>query len=141
MAASLIKADFNENAPTFFSILGVTYYLTLNVFEDTVRKISGISRPGNRLVFDFPDDTTFEDNNSERVRNLAKITAKLGEPMKHGFKISEITEALGRQKFIIKTHETPGKIQEHFFDNYDNKENRLKAFENMHIILAEKGDK
>lgn len=135
MTEVLKKAGFDENAPAFFAILGVTYYLTLPVFEQTIEKISRISVDGNRLVFDFPDETTFDESGAERVYHLTQITAKLGEPMQHGFSVSEIRQALLRHGFVIGTHETPQTIQKHFFEN---RADEQTAFENIHFILTEK---
>lgn len=135
MSEVLKSAGFDKTIPTFFSILGVTYYLTLPVFEQTIEKISRISANGNRLVFDFPDETTFDKKVAERVYHLAQITAKLGEPMQHGFSVSEIRQALLRHEFLIDIHYTPKTIQKRFFDH---RTDGQTAFENIHLILAEK---
>lgn len=135
MTEVLKNAGFDENVPAFFAILGVTYYLTLPVFEQTIEKISRISGIGNRLVFDFPDETTFDKNGAERVYRLTQITAKLGETMQHGFSVSEIRQALLRHGFSIDIHETPETIQKRFFEH---RADGQTAFENIHFILAEK---
>lgn len=135
MTEVLKSAGFNKSLPTFFAILGVTYYLTLPVFEQTIEKISSISENGNRLVFDFPDETTFDEESDERVYRLTQITEKLGEPMQHGFTVAEIRRALSRHGFAVTTHETPKSIQKQFFEN---RTEGQTAFENIHFILAEK---
>ena len=135
MIEELLRSGYDPEIPTFFSILGGTYYLTLPVFEQTIEKISQISKSGSGLVFDFPDDTTFDKNGVERVRRLSEITAKLGEPMLHGFSVSDVYNALKRHDFITDIHETPGKIQKHFFED---RADEQKAFENIHFILAVK---
>ncbi len=135
MTEALIESGFDINKPAFFSILGVTYYLTLPVFEQTIEKISSISKTGNKIVFDFPNETTFTDKTAPRVRELSDITAKLGEPMQHGFSVEEIDSALRRHGFKIDKHETPEKIQKEFFKN---REDGQRAFENIHFILSEK---
>ncbi|MCD7773300.1 MAG: class I SAM-dependent methyltransferase [Ruminococcus sp.] len=134
MVTALKDAGFDDSIPTFFAILGVTYYLTVPIFKQTIAKISRISTGGSRLVFDFPDETTFR-RSSDRVYQLTQITAKLGEPMQHGVSVEEIRQALSESGFIIRTHETPKDIQRLFFGNRTDK---LTAFENIHFILAEK---
>lgn len=135
MVKILSEAGFDRNIPSFFAILGVSYYLTLPVFEQTIEKISRISETGNQIVFDYPDETTFNRNGTERVRHLAEITAKLGEPMQHGFSLDEIRRALGRHGFGIEIHKSPASIQKEFFEN---RTDGQRAFENIHFILAEK---
>ena len=135
MVKSLKCAGLQPDVPTFFSILGVTYYLTLPVFEETFEKINRISSVGSRLVFDFPDETTFEKYQNKRAYELAQITDKLGEPMQHGFTIEEIRRTVSENGFSVIRHETPQIIQKNYFEN---RADGQSAFENIHFILAEK---
>lgn len=138
MAEKLIRAGYDPAVPSFFAILGVTYYLTLPVFEETLERISGIASCGSKVTFDFPDETTFGENTSERVRTLSEMTAFLGEPMQHGYSVSEVGEALERHGFLIDEHESPARIQKRFFDG---RTDGQSAYENIHFILAKKGDR
>ena len=135
MTEALEGAGLQQDVPTFFSILGVTYYLTLHVFEETLAKINRISTVGNRLVFDFPDETTFKKHKNMRAYELAQITDKLGEPMQHGFTAEEIRRAVSENGFSVIRHETPQIIQKTYFEN---RADGQSAFENIHFILAEK---
>lgn len=135
MVETLKRSGFDPNTPAFFAILGVTYYLTLPVFEQTIEKIGKISIAENQMVFDFPDETTFDRPGVERVRRLTEITAKLGEPMQHGFSTEEIRQALNRHGFGISVHKDPAAIQKKYFES---RTDGQRAFENIHFILAEK---
>ena len=135
MTLILKNSGFDPSIPAFFSILGVTYYLTLPVFEQTVEKIGSISVSGNKVVFDFPDESTFKSDSAERVHRLSEITAKLGEPMQHGFSLTEIGTVLDRHGFMIDIHETPETIQRQFFEG---RTDNQMAFENIHFISAVK---
>ncbi len=137
MTEALKTAGLKQNVPTFFSILGVTYYLTFSVFEETLAKISRVSARGSRLAFDFPDETTFKKHQSLRAYELAQITDKLGEPMQHGFTIEEIRQAASQHGFWVMRHETPDSIQKKYFEN---RADGQSAFENIHFVLAEKAD-
>ena len=133
METVLIKYNFNREIPTFFAILGVTYYLTLPVFEDTISKISNLSLAGSEVVFDFPDETTLTEKAVRRVLELAMITKNLGEPMLHGYSQEEIKKTLTKYGFAINIHQTPKIIQHKYFDN---RKDGQKAFENIHFISA-----
>lgn len=135
MVVELGKAGFDPELPSFFAILGVTYYLTLPVFEETLRQISTIASMGSGLVFDFPDDSTFGQETAERVRTLSNITAALGEPMRHGYSSAEVDAALARQNFLTDAHESPEHIQKRYFAG---RTDGKSAFENIHFILAKK---
>ncbi len=133
MNEELMKAGFNPDIPSFFAILGVSYYLTLPVFEQTIKKISELCRAEGKIVFDYPDETTLKEKNSERVHTLADITEKLGEKMLHGYSFSEINTVLDKYRFEIEDHETPQMIQKHYFED---REDGITAFENIHFVLA-----
>lgn len=134
MEETLFQAGLKLEKPTFFSILGVTYYLTLPVFEETIRNIAALSAKGNLLVFDYPDESIAEDNeNNERIRRLAEITASLGEEMKQGFSYTSLNSTLEQYSFAVERHMTPKDIQKTFFDR---RVDSYRAFENVHFISA-----
>lgn len=135
MTDVLTSSGFDPDIPTFFAILGVSYYLTLPVFEQTIKKISQLCRDDAKVVFDYPDETTLKDKSIERVHTLAEITERLGEKMLHGYSFSEISTVLDRYGFEIEDHETPQMIQQHYFEDRDD---GIRAFENIHFMLAYK---
>ena len=134
----LLEKGFDSNLPTFTAILGVTYYLTLPVFEQTLKIISELSPEGSKLIFDFPDERTFSEElkkDAPRVQELADVTEKLGEPMLHGFSTEEVKQALERNAFELASHYRPETIQDLYFEG---RSDGLKAYENVHFIVAEK---
>lgn len=137
MLTELVKAGFDPSKPSFFALLGVSYYLAPNALSQTLSKISSAASFGSMLSFDFPDETTFGENAAQRVRLLSEVTAFLGEPMKYGYSAEEIGKMITQNGFIINTHETPKNIQRRFFSG---RNGELTAFENVHFMLAQKGD-
>ena len=133
MAEALCRAGFDPQLPTFFSVLGVTYYLPLELFEDTVQKISSFQNPENRLVFDFPDEKL--STGSARGAELTRITSMLGEPMAPGYVVPEVQSMLRRCGFHCEQHLKPEKIETRYFSG---RSDGLHAFENIHFILAKK---
>lgn len=134
MKKSLELAGFDQNKVTFFSILGVTYYLTLPIFERTVSDMADLSKGGSVILFDYPDETTHNsDRNTERVARLAQVTASLGETMKHGFTYPSLKRMLVKHNFTQIEHMTPNKIQKLFFEG---RSDNCRAFENVHFIAA-----
>lgn len=130
MTDQLLKAGFDPQKPTFFSILGVTYYLTLDVFSDTLRQIAELSVPGSAVVFDYPMKTG---NFPERVYRLEQITASLGEHMRGGYDYNEVSRALYALGFQIDTYLPPEKVQAEYFAG---RADRMKAFENVSLLSA-----
>lgn len=130
MTDQLLKAGFDPQKPTFFSMLGVTYYLTLDVFSDTLRQIAELSVPGSAVVFDYPMKTG---NFPERVYRLEQITASLGEHMRGGYDYNEVSRALYALGFQIDTYLPPEKVQAEYFAG---RADRMKAFENVSLLSA-----
>jgi len=135
LAKVLLRSGFQPYEETFFSLLGVTYYLTKEAFRQFVRSISLLAAPGSQFVFDFPDETSNGQESAERVKKLKNITARLGEPMQQAFSAAEMKEILHQEGFVVRLHETPEVIQRHYFEG---RTDNQRALENIHYILAEK---
>ena len=130
MTEQLLNAGFDPQIPTFFSILGVTYYLTLKVFSETLRQIAELSVPGSAVVFDYPMKTG---SFPARVRRLEQITAALGEHMRGGYDYNEVSRALYALGFQIDTYLSPEQVQAEYFAG---RTDRMKAFENVSLLSA-----
>ena len=130
MSDKLLEAGFDPNVKTFFSILGVTYYLTLDVFTNTLDQMAELSALGNELVFDYPIKTGVF---PRRVERLEQMTEALGEVMRGGYDYNEVSRALYKLGFQIDTYMPPEKVQKEYFDGRDD---NLKAFENVSLISA-----
>ncbi len=130
MDNKLMEAGFDIKKKTFFCILGVSYYLSLPVFTETLKQTAAIAAPGSVLVFDYPRKTG---DFPERVHKLEKITKELGEVMQGGFDYNEVSRALYSLGFQIDTYMTPEKIQKAYFEN---RKDNLRAFENVYLLSA-----
>lgn len=135
LATSLLHSGFRPYTESFFSLLGVTYYLTREAFRQFVRSISLLAAPGSQFILDFPDETSQAELAPDRVKKLMEITAKLGEPMQQGFSLDEMREILSQEGFVIRVHESPEIIQRHYFDG---RTDNQQAMEHVHYLLAEK---
>lgn len=130
MTGGLLSAGFSPEKPTFFSILGVSYYLTLPVFTETLRQIAALSSLGSVLSFDFPLKSG---DFPARVKELEQITENLGESMRGGFDYGEVSRALYALGFQIDTYLTPEKVQEAYFKD---RADGMRAWENVCLLSA-----
>ena len=135
MATKLLEAGYDPNLPTFFTILGVTYYLSLKSFENTIERIDSVSASGSTIVLDYPENTPFDASTPERVRRLAQMTERLGERMTQGFSLEEMHDVFERHHCKIIKHLSPQAIQNKYFKD---RQDGLTAYENIHFISAEK---
>ena len=117
---------------TFFSWLGVTYYLSTEAINTMLAALSELCADGSSLVFDYPDENFF-DASEKRVQNTIMMAKAGGEPMQSAFSYSEIEKLLEKHGFLIYELLTPDDIQR---DIIDTAGADMKAFEHVNYCLA-----
>ena len=128
----LIAAGFDPSVKTFFSWLGVTYYLSSEAIETMLSALSSFGADGNTLVFDYPDENFF-DAPEKRVQNTVMMAKAGGEPMKTVFPYRALEKLLEKHGFLIYELLTPEDIQR---DVIDKAGADMKAFEHVNYCLA-----
>ena len=132
MAERLIAAGFDPAAKSFFSWLGVTYYLSAEAIDAMLSSLSELCTDGSTLVFDYPDENFF-DAPEKRVQNTIMMAKAGGEPMQSAFSYSELERLLEKHGFLIYELLTPDDIQRNIIDKAGAD---LKAFEHVNYCLA-----
>ncbi|CDO03845.1 methyltransferase [Oceanobacillus picturae] len=131
----LLEKNFKYER-TFFSLLGVSYYLTKNEFSSLLEELFSKVPTGSSIVFDYADECLFEEKGlSNRVENMVKMAEASGEPMKSCYSISEMEKVLEKSGLLIYEQLSPYKINEQYFSN---RNDYLTAFETIHYIHAVK---
>ena len=128
----LIAAGFDPSAKSFFSWLGVTYYLSVEAINTMLSALSSICADGSTLVFDYPDENFF-DAPEKRVQNTIMMAKAGGEPMQSAFSYPELEKLLETHGFLIYELLTPDDIQR---DIIDKAGADLRAFEHVNYCLA-----
>ncbi|WP_226527547.1 class I SAM-dependent methyltransferase [Metabacillus niabensis] len=133
----LIDAGFNyDNKKTFFSLLGVSYYLSKKEHTNLISHLFANMPSGSSIVLDYADENLFEEKGMfNRVENMVKMATESGEPMKSSFTYHEIENLFERSGLLIYEHLTPTMINENFFRN---RTDYLSAYETIHFIHAVK---
>lgn len=130
---NLIDKGF-ANKKTFFSLLGVSYYLTKEEISTLMNNLFALVPSGSSIVFDYADEKLFEEKGrSNRVENMVKMASASGEPMKSCFTYYEIENMLAKTGLLIYEHLSPATINDLFFRN---RMDYLSAFETIHYIHA-----
>ncbi|RLL48436.1 class I SAM-dependent methyltransferase [Oceanobacillus piezotolerans] len=125
-----------DNKKTFFSLLGVSYYLTKEENVALINHLFANVPSGSSIVFDYADENLFiEKGMSNRVENMVKMASASGEPMKSNFTYNEIENLLEKSGLLIYEHLSPTTINDLFFAN---RTDYLSAFETIHFIHAVK---
>lgn len=128
----LITGGFNPKVKSFFSWLGVTYYLSTTAIDKTLAELSTLCEGGGTLVFDYPDEKFF-DAPEKRIQNTIMMAKAGGEPMQSAFSYGELEKLLEKHGFLIYELLTPDDIQR---DIIDSAGAELKAFEHVNYCLA-----
>jgi methyltransferase (TIGR00027 family) len=131
----LIDKGF-DNKKTFFSFLGVSYYLTKEENSSLINNLFAKVPSGSSIVFDYADEKLFEEKGmSNRVENMVKMASASGEPMKSCFTYYEIENMLQNSGLLIYEHLPPARINDFFFRD---RTDYLSAFETIHYVHAVK---
>jgi methyltransferase (TIGR00027 family) len=131
---SLLESGFNPNELSFFSWLGVTYYLTREEINNILTDITSISPKGSSLIFDYTDsDIFYPEKIQKRVQDMVNMAKMAGEPMKTGYRYSDIEYDLEKYGLLIYEHLTPAEIEGRYFKE---RNDYYHAFENINYILA-----
>ena len=112
----------DASVKTFFSWLGVTYYLSTEAINTMLAALSELCADGN-----------FFDASEKRVQNTIMMAKAGGEPMQSAFFYSEIEKLLEKHGFLIYELLTPDDIQR---DIIDKAGADMKAFEHVNYCLA-----
>ncbi|MCM3454575.1 class I SAM-dependent methyltransferase [Heyndrickxia oleronia] len=133
---NLVEEGFLPNKKTFFSLLGVSYYLTKEENANLINKLFTQVPSGSSIVFDYADDKLFEEKGiSNRVQNMVQMASASGEPMTSCFTYDEMEKMLENSGLLIYEHLSPITINNQFFRN---RTDYLSAFETIHYIHAVK---
>jgi methyltransferase (TIGR00027 family) len=134
LAAALRRSSFDPEAPSFFSWLGVTYYLTRDGAIATWRAITEAAPAGTTVVFDYLDTEAFDPGRAaRRVQFMLEIVRRVGEPMLTGFDPSQLAGNLARLGLRLHEDLSPADIQERFFAR---RPDEYHACEHAHFARA-----
>ena len=136
LAERLIAAGFDPSVKSFFSWLGVTYYLSAEAIDAMLSSLSELCADGSSLVFDYPDEDFFAAP-EKRVQNTIMMAKAGGEPMQSAFSYGVLEKLLEKHGFLIYELLTPDDIQR---DVIDKAGADMKAFEHVNYCLAVRKD-
>lgn len=135
LAEALRRSAYDAGQASFFSWLGVTFYLERETVLSTLRSIAGLAKPGSQIVFDYMDPDAFEaEKAGRRIRLMQQIVAMVGEPIQTGFDPRELGDELARVGFRLVETLPPEAIEARYFSQ---RADDYHAFEHVHFARAE----
>lgn len=131
---------FSSGKRTFCSLLGLTYYLPQNAFEQLTAALGAILPEGSALAFDYPERTGHSDGESSASQKQVLLAGEAGEAMTAAYSCQEMEHLLARAGFLIYEHLCPEEITAQYFSAYNaaNPLHPMAAFEHVNYCLAVK---
>lgn len=117
----LVEHGFDPKKPTFFSWLGVVWYLTDEAIFATLQSIASLECE-SEVAFEYPIDSELVYPVDRPVMEmLTQAGAERGEPLRPGFDPVDLTRRVKALGFDIVVDISPARIQELYFqDRADN---------------------
>jgi methyltransferase (TIGR00027 family) len=133
ISTALQESSYDPQKRTFFSWLGVSFYLTREVFFSTLQSIARIAPRGSSIVFDYMDPAAFSSEASPRMRRMYWIAQQVGEPMKASFDPAALADELAALGLDLQVNLSPAEIEARYFQG---RNDLLHAFEHLHLAHA-----
>lgn len=131
---SLINSGFDPRKRSFFSWLGVTFYLSDKEIEETLAAISSKAAERSIILFDYLDSDSLIDEKAGRTVKLMKsITMQAGEPIRSSFDPFELGKILDKSGFSLLENLNPSEIENLYFKH---RQDQYHAVENVHFAKA-----
>lgn len=131
---ALERSPYDPTQLSFFSWLGVSFYLTREVVFDTLRSIASTAARGSTVVFDYLDaDAFIPEKAAKRVQQMQWMANQLGEPMKAGFDPLTLSADLDPVGLRREEDLDPAAIEARYFQG---RSDRYHAVEHFHYARA-----
>ena len=109
-ADGMAAAGFDAKRTAFSSLLGISYYLTREAFEDLIGGIASLSCEGALICLDYP----VNEAGAQSAKNR-ELAAAAGEAMQAKYSHDELEALLCGAGFVIREHMDAGEATEAFF--------------------------
>ena len=115
LRTGLDAAAFDWTAPTLFSWMGVTMYLTTDAIETTLRTIAGCA-PGSEVAFSYrAHDSVIDDDSRAILQILEPLAAQLGEPLQPGLSAEELERLVTACGLQVLDHPSASDVVRRYF--------------------------
>jgi methyltransferase (TIGR00027 family) len=134
LAVALERSPYRADQPSFFSWMGVSFYLAREVILDTLRSIASTAAPGSTVVFDYLHTDAYDPEKAgKRMQQMQYMAAQLGEPMKSGFDPRTLAAELEALGLRLEENLDPAAIEARYFQG---RTDRYHAIEHFHYAEA-----
>lgn len=116
LPAALKPSPYDPALLSFFSLLGVTHYLTRDQVLATLRAVADLAPAGSTIVFDYQAADALDPRKAEKQARLGQqVAGRVGEPMTAGFDPSTLAASLSSVGWRLEENLGPAEIEARFF--------------------------
>ena len=134
LAVALTRSPYDTHTLSFFSWLGVTFYLPREAVFATLRAFADVAPAGSTIIFDYLDTDAFvPEKAATRMQLAIEKLRQLGEPWITGFNPSTLATDLARLGLSLHENLKPSDIQERYFQE---RTDGYYACEHVHFAWA-----
>jgi len=134
LATALTRSSYDPKALSFFSWLGVTYYLPREAVLAALRAFADIAPQGSSVIFDYMDTDAFVPGRAaKRIQMSMEKCREWGEPLITGFDPATLAANLAGSGLHLNEDLSPADIQELYFKG---RTDGYYACEHVHFAWA-----
>lgn len=120
LAAGLAAAGFDPARKTFWSWLGVSYYLPREAVVGALGAIARLSAPGSTLIFDYLDPDAFDPaRRAPDVAQLLQLLERVGEPFVTAFDPAALPALLAGLGLHLDEDLSPAELQARYLAGHE----------------------
>ena len=129
----LLEAGYQQTEKAFGSLLGISYYLQKEEFEQLLKNVHEIMAAGSMICFDYPSV-----DESKETRTNQTLASGAGEQMKALYSRKEMEALLQRCGFAVMEHLDDREMTDRYFEEYNqnNPMHPMKAPKGVGYVLA-----
>lgn len=132
-AEKLLHAGFQTTEKSFFSFLGVSYYLPQKTLDTTFSLFHTLTPQESLFSLDILETEAFQDTTTNKKVALMKVLVeRVGEPMITGFDIQTLEENFKEFELRLHTHLSPTLIEKTYFAH---RKDEYHAYPQIHFLL------
>jgi len=134
LTSALTRSSYDPQTPSFFSWLGVTYYLPREAVFSALRDFTGIAPAGSTIIFDYMDTDAFIPGKvAKRMQISMEKCRKWGEPLITGFDPLTLAAELAPLGLRLHEHLGPSEIKKRYFQG---RTDGYSVVEHIHFAWA-----
>lgn len=117
LIGNLRMSDYLADAPSLFSWLGVTMYLSTDAIFGTLRAVAGLA-PGTEIIFEYDVPKELLDEETQNILAAAMTaTQARGEPHRTFFEPAKLAEQIRKIGFAEVSDFGPDEVKARYFSD------------------------